>query len=118
MIYAARINVTSCNRTCRIEANRSCGKGSLARTIPRARGIERGDGAVAGAHVAMKYVARISVILNPIGMRAGRTMGQRVSIRYIVRTVFDSVVFSIVILNLIANLPFVCHKPAWPLARP
>ena len=53
VIDVARIKVPARKRTCRVEATDCCGKGALEGTSPRARSIERGDGTVGSAHVAV-----------------------------------------------------------------
>ena len=50
----ARVKVISGNRACRVEAIGYWDKGALAGTSPRARSIERRDGAASVAHEAAK----------------------------------------------------------------
>jgi len=60
MSYIARINVGSGGRTGGVGDSRE-GRGALAGTCARARGIEGGDNTVRGAHVAVNHIARIGV---------------------------------------------------------
>src|SRR6266536_3968713 len=55
----AGVNVASRNRACRVDGERGC---ALARACPRARSVERSDGAVRRAQETMTRIAGVNVV--------------------------------------------------------
>ena len=59
MKHITRVNIVSGDRIDRVVANRDS---ALARAGPRARNIERGDGAMLSTHEAVIDIARVHVV--------------------------------------------------------
>src|SRR5271167_713033 len=62
MLHTARVNVVSRDRPCRVDDVGAIRVGALAGTCARIRSVERRDGAVGSAHVAVTYTARVIVV--------------------------------------------------------
>ena len=62
MGYIARVCIASRNCPLRVKAGNASGACALISCCARARGIERGDGAVGSAQEAVKYIARVQVL--------------------------------------------------------